>query len=177
MDTILEEIYSDLDFMSIVGDLICNKTVLQMKEFRQHYGTTCYEHCLTASYYCYLICRKHGWDYASCARGALLHDLFLYDWRKRENGRKRLHAFTHPQTAYENACKIAPLNEKETDIILKHMWPITLQLPRYRESYVLNLVDKFCAISEAVGELSQRHMSTKFLRYASHFFTAILVRI
>ncbi len=177
MGTILEEIYSDLEFMSIIGELLKNRTVLQMKEFRQHYGTTCYEHCLTASYYCYLICRKHGWDYVSCARGALLHDLFLYDWRKRENGRKGFHAFTHPHTAYENASAITALNDKEADIILKHMWPVTLPFPKYKESYVLTLVDKFCAISEAVEALSRRHAATGFLRYAGLFFTTVLVRI
>ena len=40
-------------------------------------------------------------DYVSVARAGMLHDLFLYDWRKRENGRKGLHAFTHPKSAYE----------------------------------------------------------------------------
>ncbi len=33
MGTILEEIYSDLEFMSIIGELLKNRTVLQMKEF------------------------------------------------------------------------------------------------------------------------------------------------
>ena len=177
MGAILEEIYSDMEFMGIVGDLIKNETVLQMKEFRQHYGTTCFEHCLTASYYCYLICRKHGWDHISCARGAILHDLFLYDWRKRENGRKGFHAFTHPHTAYTNARRVTALNDKETDIILKHMWPVTISLPKYKESYVLTMVDKFCAISEAVEELSRRHAATRFLRHASLFLTAVMIKI
>ncbi len=49
----------------------------------------------------------------------MLHDLFLYDWRKKQDDRKGLHAFTHPKTAYKNASKLFALNEKEKDIILK----------------------------------------------------------
>jgi len=33
------------------------------------------------------ICKKYNLDYASAARAGMVHDLFLYDWRKRENGR------------------------------------------------------------------------------------------
>ncbi len=177
MDEILKEIYSNPDFMEIVRDLVQHETVLQMKQFRQHYRTTCFDHCIVASYYCYLICRKHGWDYVSCARAAMLHDLFLYDWRKRENGRKVLHALTHPRTAYENACKITELNDRETDIILKHMWPVTLSFPKYKESYVLTLVDKFCAMSEVFEDLSRRHAMTHFLRYACFFLSAVMIHI
>jgi uncharacterized protein len=38
----------------------------------------------------------------------------------------------------------------ERDIILKHMFPITRELPRYKETYVIVLVDKYCAVAEHV---------------------------
>ena len=69
-----------------------NKTVQKMKNFRQHYETTCFDHCYTVSYYCYLICKKYKLDYISAARAGMLHDLFLYDWRIRQPDRKGLHA-------------------------------------------------------------------------------------
>ena len=141
MDKLLQKIYADNYFISIISDMIENNTVKQMNDFKQHYETTCFEHCLVASYYCYLLCKKFNLDYISCSRAAMVHDLFLYDWRKRQNGRKGLHAFTHPQTAYDNASKLFDLNEKEKDIIVKHMWPVTLALPKYKESYILTLVD------------------------------------
>ena len=34
------------------------------------------------------------------------------------------------------------------DIIVKHMWPLTVTLPKYRESYIVTLADKYCATSE-----------------------------
>jgi uncharacterized protein len=149
VENLLQKIYNNTEFMNIIQDLIKNETVKQMRLFKQHYETSCFEHCLTASYYCYIYCKKFNLDYISCSRAAMLHDLFLYDWRKRENGRKGLHAFTHPKLAYENASKLFDLNNKETDIILKHMWPVTFfSFPKYKESYLLTLVDKYCAWNE-----------------------------
>ena len=48
----------------------------------------------------------------------------------------------------DNARKHFVLTEKEKDMILKHMWPLTRPLPRYRESFVVSLADKICATAE-----------------------------
>ena len=177
MDKLLQKIYADKYFISIISDMIENNTVKQMHDFKQHYETTCFEHCLVASYYCYLLCKKFNLDYISCSRAAMVHDLFLYDWRKRQNGRKGLHAFTHPQTAYDNASKLFDLNEKEKDIILKHMWPVTLALPKYKESYILTLVDKYCALNESYQEIFNRFCQKKVFRYAYVFLCLLFIKL
>ena len=118
-----------------------------MKQYRQHCNTSCFDHCYTAAFYCYRICKKFNLDYKSATRAALLHDLFLYDWRVKGD-RKGHHAFTHGKIAYDNACKIINLNDVEKDMIIKHMWPVTIKLPKYRETYILTFVDKYCATSE-----------------------------
>ena len=141
-------IYIDKEYIEIVQDILLNDTVQQMKNYRQHYNVSCFDHCLYVSYNLYYICKKHNLDYKSAARAGLVHDLFLYDWRKRENGRKGHHAFTHPKLAYENARKIFMLNDKEKDIILKHMWPVTWSIPRYKESFLMTYVDKYFACIE-----------------------------
>lgn len=174
---IKEIIDNDNEFQMIIKDLITNDTVKQMKNFRQHYETTCYDHCYTASYYCYLICKKYNLDYKSAARAAMLHDLFLYDWRERQPDRKGLHAFTHGKTACENACKLFNLNEKEKDMIIKHMWPVTLELPRSLEGFVLTFVDKYCAMSESFDILKSRLFMKKTFRYAYLFLSLIIIRI
>lgn len=156
MSKIFNEISNNQEFLLIIEDIIENKTVQEMKKYRQHYNTSCYDHCLEASYYCFKICKKLKLDYKSCARAAMLHDLFLYDWRKKQPDRKGLHAFTHPKTAYENASKLFELNDMQKDIILKHMWPLTIKLPRYKESFILTLVDKYCALSESYNEYKSR---------------------
>lgn len=177
MDKLLQKIYADKYFISIISDMIENNTVKQMNDFKQHYETTCFEHCLVASYYCYLLCKKFNLDYISCSRAAMVHDLFLYDWRKRQNGRKGLHAFTHPQTAYDNASKLFDFNEKEKDIIVKHMWPVTLALPKYKESYILTLVDKYCALNESYQEIFNRFCQKKVFRYAYVFLCLLFIKL
>ena len=177
MDKLLQKIYADKYFINIISDMIENNTVKQMNDFKQHYETTCFEHCLVASYYCYLLCKKFNLDYISCSRAAMVHDLFLYDWRKRQNGRKGLHAFTHPQTAYDNASKLFDLNEKEKDIIVKHMWPVTLALPKYKESYILTLVDKYCALNESYQEIFNRFCQKKVFRYAYVFLCLFFIKL
>lgn len=148
MCTDKEKIFADKEYMQIIKDLILNETVLKMKLYRQHFNVSCFDHCLFVSYNSYLICKKHKLDYKSVARAGLLHDLFLYDWRKRENGRKGHHAFTHGKTALENALKITFLNNIEKDIIKNHMWPVTLSIPKYKETFVITYVDKRIAIAE-----------------------------
>ena len=177
MESLLQKIYSNDEFIQMIDDLLNNDTVKQMKNFRQHYENIFYDHCLIASYYCYLYGKKFNLDYVSCARAAMLHDLFLYDWRKKQDDRKGLHAFTHPKTAYKNASKLFALNEKEKDIILKHMWPVTIALPKYKESYLLTLVDKYCALNESYQEIYNRFCQKKLFRYAYVFLCVLFIRL
>lgn len=170
-------IKKDNEFNDIIHPLIENKTVQEMKNFRQHYETTCFDHCLTAAYYCYCICKKYHLDYTSATRAAMLHDLFLYDWRKRQPNRKGLHAFTHGKTACENACKLFDLNDKEKDIIIKHMWPVTISFPKSFEGFILTFVDKYCAISESFEILKSRLFMKKSFRYAYIFLSLIIIKI
>lgn len=149
LDKTIELAKAQKEFEHIIQDLVQNETVQQMKNFRQHYTTSCYDHCKEVAFYSYLICKKLNLDYVAAARAGMLHDLFLYDWRKRENGRKGLHAFTHGRTAYEQASTFLKLNDKEKDMIIKHMWPVTLAVPKYKETFIITLVDKYFAVAEA----------------------------
>lgn len=166
------------EFNTIIADLAQNNTVQQMKNYIQHCDTTCYEHCKNVAYYSYLICKKFNLDYKSAARGGMLHDLFLYNWR---NSKKRLnlekyHAFIHSKIALENSVKLFELNEIEKDIILKHMWPVTLfKLPKYHESYVITLVDKYCATKETIEYIQRKKNWSKLYRYANMFLLMILI--
>ena len=107
----------------------------------------------------------------------MLHDLFLYDWRKKQPDRKGLHAFTHGKTACENACKLFDLNDKEKDIIIKHMWPVTLSLPKSREAFILTFVDKYCAISESFEVYNSRLFNKKAFRYTYLALCLLFIKI
>lgn len=135
------------EYLACVSEIIEHEDVRSMKRYNQHRGVDCLKHSLNVSIFSYLICRKLGLDYRSAARGGLLHDFFLYDWHV-GNPHGGLHAFRHPKTASINADKAFQLNQRERDVIKKHMWPLTLSLPKYPETFVVVLVDKFFCIRE-----------------------------
>jgi len=137
------------EFNDIIYDIRQNPTVLLLKNHIQHMNSTRYKHCYDVAYYTYKICRKLGLDYTSAARGAMLHDFYLHDWiGSKDKEKSRFHLFRHPKIALKNAKQIFKLNNKEQDIILKHMWPITIKPPRFSESYIVSFVDKYCATKE-----------------------------
>lgn len=133
------------EFKNCINDLLEDETVLAMNNYIEHNNLTRLGHCIYVSYKSYLISKALGLDYVSAARGALLHDFYLYRWNIKHSW---LHYFTHPYTALKNAEHTFSLNEIEKDIIVKHMWPLTLKLPKYAESVIVILIDKFCSIME-----------------------------
>ena len=166
------------EFYTLVQDLISNKTVQKMKEFRQHYDTSTYEHCFYVAYMSYKICKKLGLDYKAAARAGILHDLFLYDWRNSSKllNLERKHAFIHPKIALENASKLFTLTDKEKDIIVKHMWPVTLALPKYPESFIVTFVDKYSALQESFVFYHSFLKRKKLYKYA-YIFLCLLIMI
>ena len=154
--TIIEN--DHIEYYKIVEDIITSDAVLSMKDFTQHGSTTCYQHCINVSYNSYKLAKKLNFDARSTARAGLLHDLFLYDWHKvpvRQPLFKK-HGFTHSTTALKNASKNFELNRIEKDIIEKHMWPLTfLKVPKYRESFLVMIVDKYCSTMETFEPLAK----------------------
>lgn len=144
------------EFYDCIKDIIDHPAVLRMKDFYQHCDTDCYEHCLNVAYNNFCICKYLGLDARSAARGGMLHDLFLYDWRhhSKKTG-DRLHAITHPITAYRNAVKYFNLNKIEKEVITKHMWPVSVIPPRYPETYIICLTDKYCGSMEIADHYSR----------------------
>lgn len=156
----------DMDeFNLIIDDILQNETVQQMNLYRQHYDTSCFDHCYEVAYFSFRICKRFNLDYKSAARAGMLHDLFLYDWRKKQDGRKGLHAFRHPRVALNNSLKIFDLNKREQDIILKHMWPLTVIPPKYFEGYIISTMDKYCALRESFIHYSRFFTKRKNLGY------------
>lgn len=153
----LQNWQKDEEFLSCVADLLEKEEVQKMKHIIQHYHSTRLEHSISVSYRSFCIARKMNLNTRAIARAGLLHDLFYYDWRttKFDEG---THAYMHPRIACANAEKLTELSELERDIIIKHMWGATVAFPKYRESYVVTFVDKYCACNEA---LSPFFMKTK----------------
>ncbi len=140
------------EFNHIVDHLLAHDAVQGLDEFAQHLNTSRLTHSLNVAYASYRLSKRLGLDYTSATRAGLLHDFYLYDWRKvkRPEGH---HAAAHPQVALENAKSVTTLNSVEADAILKHMWPVTFALPRYPESAVVCCADKYCTCVEVKGQV------------------------
>lgn len=168
------------EFMNILKDLIQHPIVKQMRNFNQHAHVSCYQHCMQVAYYTYIICKNLHLDYVSATRGAMLHDLFLYDWHNYIKPDKKWvhqHAFWHPKVALKNATQIFNLNAIEQDVILNHMWPVTIKFPHFKETVVVTFADKYSACRETYCHLINLLHTKKFYKYAYLFLSLIIFRI
>ena len=155
----LAKVMKNKEYFSCIQDLIESDPVKLMDTFIQHGHTTTLEHCINVSYLSYKVAKFFKLDYKSAARAGLLHDMFLYDWHKQPKDDRFLdqHGFTHPKKALNNALKYFELNNKEKDIIEKHMWPLTLrQVPKYKESFLVSFIDKYTSSCETVVPVAQK---------------------
>lgn len=146
-------------YFDCVCDIITADELTSMKNIPHHISTTRFQHCINVSYYSYIICRKLRFDARSAARGGLLHDLFYYNRKDYNNKRRKgqlSHSRLHPLLAAENASELVGISDLERDIIEKHMWPVAKGMPRYKESYVITFVDKYCAVLEYIIPKVQR---------------------
>ncbi len=142
-------------FKTCAAEILSCETVRRMKRYPQHGSTNALCHMVAVAWKAYRLAvaleDRYGiaFDRRSLIRGALLHDLFLYDWHDPNNGHK-FHGFSHPYTALENAEKKFFLNKRERDIIVRHMFPFTPIPPRYRESLLVSYADKLCSAKETL---------------------------
>lgn len=143
-------------------DILSSKNMQLSKTFVHHGDTSVYEHSVGVAYVSLMLAKK--WklrlDERSLVRGALLHDYFLYDWHI-PTSHEGLHGFKHAAVAHRNATRDFQLNRIEKNIIIRHMFPLNLTPPRYRESLLVCLADKLCAIYEVfsytyMGEATRR---------------------
>ncbi len=141
------------------GDVLCSEGMQKEKDFSQHGGISCYDHSVAVAKMSVRMALRLRMrvDMESLIRGALLHDYFLYNWR---DGKKEhnLHGFRHAQRALQNAQRDFPLSPIAKDVICRHMFPLNIHPPRYRESYIVTVADKVCATREFCRSLI-RHLS------------------
>ncbi len=140
----------DKEFLSIINPIIINDEFLKRKKFHHHENESVYDHSMAVSYLAYKYAKKHKLDYKSVAIGGLLHDFYYKDWQinKEHKSFFKMHGFVHAREALENSKKHFPqlMNAKVEDIIVKHMFPLNIKLPKYKESWVVSLMDKKCSL-------------------------------
>lgn len=155
-------IKNDDEYIEIVNNILKNDEFNKIDNIK-HHGISRLKHSLRVSYYSYKIAKSLNLNYYNVARGGLLHDFFLSD-NNRSDKERLLDTFTHPKRALKKASETFDLNDMEKDIIVGHMFPIYKSIPKYSESWIVNLTDKvigsyellhhyYCNLNHAVNYL------------------------
>lgn len=136
-------------FSRYYNELSENSGLGQIAQYPQHGSTSRLLHSVAVAYYSYRFATftRLSFHLPDLVRGALLHDYFLYDAQDGDPAHKG-HWTRHPEIALENAGNEVELTGIEKDIIQKHMFPLTLKPPRYREGVVVSMMDKACSVYE-----------------------------
>ena len=136
------------EFENYISDIVLNKKFNQLSK-EIHHGITRYEHSMRVAKYSYIFCNRFNKkNKKDVTRAALLHDFFVNSDMGNQSGSKKLES--HPSVALENAKKYFEINDIQEDIIVKHMFPVTLSLPKYKESWLVSTVDKLVGLYEMV---------------------------
>ncbi len=135
----------------IGAEILKSEGMQKEKGFIQHGNVSVYRHSLSVAAMCILIAAlmRAKVNKRSLVRGALLHDYFLYDWHVPDKSHK-WHGFHHAKRALHNAERDFKLDDVEKNMILSHMFPMNMTLPKHKESVILCLADKICALKETV---------------------------
>ena len=135
----------DTEYLDIVKDVLNDPEFKKLKSF-EHHGVSRYNHSLKVSYQAYKYAKKRNMDYRAVAIGGLLHDFFESPLNPTAK-EKFISTFKHSELALKNASSRYSINEKESDIIISHMFPFCSHIPTYKESWIVMLFDKkagFC---------------------------------
>jgi len=133
------------EFIAIAAPILTHPGVIRLEDYNHHFGKTRLDHVLDVAWMAFRIAKCFSLDNEATVRGALLHDLFYYDWLREG---PNWHGIRHPKISAQNAKKVTPLSDKEQDIITKHMWPLTIIPPRYAESWVVGFCDVCCTLCD-----------------------------
>lgn len=135
--------YKDDEFNRLIWPIIQNEEY-QKTKFCTHHGLNRYDHMVRVAFYSYKITKALHLNYQEATKGAVLHDFFFNE----EEKNKIVRLVEHPEMAYLNASKYFDLSDLEEDIIRTHMFPIGKNVPKYLESWIVDLVDDVASIYE-----------------------------
>ncbi len=142
------------EFEELIHRIVSSEEYAALRHHRHHLRSNVYDHSVKVAYLCYRHHKRYGTklDLEELIRGALLHDYYLYDRRKKEHAH-RFHGITHPRYALFNAAKKYPdLSHTEKDMIRRHMFPLTIVPPKTKGGWLICFYDKLAAITDLFGK-------------------------
>lgn len=132
----------EIEFNNIVSDILKNDKFITLK-YELHHGISRLEHSLHVARTTYRLCKMlHIKDYEDATRAALLHDFYVSDEIVSND------FVNHPEVACQNAIEHFDINVKQQNIIAAHMFPLSKELPKNLDSWIVSGVDKAVALYE-----------------------------
>ena len=143
------------EYYDIYSEFYQNNKYREMKNI-SHHGNNRLDHINRVGKMTFYLSKAFEFDYVSSTRGALMHDFFSQN----EIDSKKMYALKlHPQIALKNSKKFFKVNEIEEDIIANHMFPITINKPKYKESKLVCICDKLVSGYEFARYKVSRHIN------------------
>jgi uncharacterized protein len=133
-----------MEYMSLICDILDNKSFRRLAEYHQHLGTSRLQHSIHVSYLAWKLARLCSADEVCAARAGLLHDFCLYDFHAPD---KHCEFIKHPFKAAENTQRHFFISEKEYAAIVSHMFPAG-PMPTSAAGWLITIADKICAVQE-----------------------------
>ena len=142
---------TDANYCQKIYPIIVHEEFKKRKNYVHHEGISVYDHSIQVSYLAYRMALKLSKimrvDIESVIIGGLLHDFYFNPWQEAKSEKKKLfqqHGFAHAKEAVLNSFQYFSqyMNMKVIDIIIKHMFPLNITLPTYRETWIVTIADK-----------------------------------
>ena len=149
-----------------------DEKILRMKDISMHRGSNCYLHSFkVAKKAIKKSLNRKDINLEVVLLGAILHDYYLYDWRK-DRSKLKKHGKNHPSVAINNAVKDFDISEEVKKVIKSHMWPINIKdYPKSKEAKIVSISDKAVTIGESLTSKKYKQKKLdKYLSYISHLF-------
>lgn len=156
------------EWFSIVKEILENEEFQKRRLFLHHENESVWSHSIKVSFLSFKTAKKLKINTYNVSVGGLLHDFYIKAWqytkeleyldkkyRERFLDSKKLkcHGIYHPIEALENSRVYFNeyLNERVEDIIVKHMFPLSIftkyKFPKYKESILITIIDKYVSLN------------------------------
>ena len=149
-----------------------DEKIAKMKDVSMHRGSNTFIHSfLVAKVAIKRGLRHKNVNLKAILIAAILHDYYLYDWRRDRSKLKR-HGQNHPYIAARNAKADFDITDEVQHIIQAHMWPINIrEFPKTKEARIVNLADDHVALKEALTSkrYKRKHLEKTMIKIQTLF--------
>ncbi len=155
------------EWFKYVEEILLSDEFQKRKLFPHHHNISVWDHSILVSFRAFIMAKIFNANVRNTAIAGLLHDFYPWSWQYNKDLEDldegiylsevytkhplfKMHGFTHASAAAENYVKYFPHLEDKiiTDSIKRHMFPLNIIPPRYKEGFIITMVDKIDSVHE-----------------------------